>query len=159
MKQPKPSTGGVFLGGPTILTVLLTLCLCCFALLTWFQARTDYGYAVRSAQTVTDFYEADRTVDTLLSETASLLKQAAISDAGAELERAMTGENSTAVYDFDTQTVTLTVPAGIQGDLQVVFQLHERDGGTGLAILSRRVLAQNVEESEQHLNVFQNFAF
>lgn len=144
-----PAASAAFMGGPTVLTVLLSLILCCFALLTWYRARTDYQYAARSALTVSEYYAADSRADELIAQVAEALRSNPPAQVGMDMAALFSTQGLESKWDEGTRTLHCTIPAGLQGDLELRLRLTAR----GAEVLSRVVRGENSEAEENTLTV------
>lgn len=155
MSAPERRQTGMTLGGSTVLTVLLVLCLSCFALLTWSRARTAYSYSQRTAQTVSDYYAADSRAEELLALLVPLTKNTVPSQAGPALAAALEEQDALSVqWDAAAQQITFALSAGAQGDLTLVLALQQDGRDTALTTLSRRVVSPVTEDIDSGINVF-----
>lgn len=155
MSAPERRQTGMTLGGSTVLTVLLVLCLSCFALLTWSRARTAYNYSQRTAQTVSDYYAADSRAEELLALLAPLGQNSAPAQSGPAMAAALEETGAQAVgWDAGGQTLTFALTAGAQGELTLTLSLEQMGADTALTTLSRRVISPATEESDSGMNVF-----
>lgn len=155
MRPQAVKGGGVFIGGPTVLTVLLTLCLCCFALLTWYKAKVDYDYTTRAAQTVNEFYETDLRAEELLAQLAPIADSMIPGMAGPAMVQLLAQQDISGVWDGGASNLTFSIPAGVQGDLRLILHLREQPRSSVCTITYCQILPHDYEEEDAPLPVYQ----
>lgn len=64
---------GLPIGGPTLLMVFVILCINIFAVISYMSALRDYNLSEKSAEMVTQYYEADAKAAKLLAEISSVM--------------------------------------------------------------------------------------
>lgn len=62
---------GLPIGGPTLLMVFVILCINIFAVISYMSALRDYNLSEKSAEMITNYYEADTKATKVLSDIAS----------------------------------------------------------------------------------------
>lgn len=75
-EKRQPASTGIGVGGSSILSVFVILCLTTFATLALVSAQADLRLTTRSAQSVTLYYQADAQAQELLAELADYSQEA-----------------------------------------------------------------------------------
>lgn len=70
----KIGTTGLPIGGPTLLMVFVILCINIFAVISYMSALRDYNLSEKSAEMITNYYEADAEATRVLSDIAQDIK-------------------------------------------------------------------------------------
>lgn len=135
MERRKPQ--GLFVGGPTILMVLLVLCLAVFAMITLGSARENMLFAEKTAQATSEYYDASVEVMEIIAvipedpdDAASLLCDVGVGN----------------IYDEGRDVLTFWYPVGDQMTLEIDLRL-----GDGVTVERFQVVPSNMMFEEEYL--------
>jgi hypothetical protein len=141
------SQKGAFLGGPTILTVLMVLCFAVFALMALLRANSDLTMTRRTVSNTSDWYAADAQAEYLLQQALDRADQPVdtlAEDFGAVLLEggiACTWDPETAVFRYD-------VPVDTYRTLQVSLSLVPDGDGTAVTVTAWQTVTEDPAETE-----------
>lgn len=154
MRKQKTTSRAVAFGGPTVLTVLIVLCFACLSVLALSRARRDETLAVRAAETVAAYYQAEGAAETVLSGLNDLCaaSPARAGEAMADAARQMGAE---AAFDAQEGLLSFSFDAGAQGRYTVSVRLSPADGGTAWTLTGAHIMPDDPAETEQTLPVYQ----
>lgn len=154
MTRKTSNMRGVAFGGPTVLTVLLVLCLACFSLLALSRAADNWRLTARGAQTMSDYYAAAAQAEQVLS----LLDGACAfppEQAGPAMVECAQQSGAQAEYDLQAAELRFSFPAGSQGDLVTRIVLEPAADGTAWRVRSSRIEPADQTSDEATLPVHQ----
>lgn len=154
MTRKTAATRGVAFGGPTVLTVLLILCLTCFSLLALSRAADNWRLTERGAQTVSDYYAAASQTELVLSLLDDMCG-APPDEAGPAMAERAAQNGAQAEYDAQAAELCFAFSAGAQGDLVTHIVLTAEADGTAWRVRSSRVEPEDQPDSEAALPVHQ----
>lgn len=152
--KPTAPRSGTMLGGVFVITILLSLVLCIFSLLTFYRARTDYNYLSRTAQTVTKFYEADALAEYHLQALSALAENTDLQHAPDVMTAYLDENEISANWAEEDCVLSFSIPAGEQGNLSCQLTLSEGQGKTVITLSKRCLESLPFPDDEQTLNLF-----
>lgn len=150
-KQIKP---GLFVGGPTVMTVLMVLCFAAFGLLSLTRAASDHRYAVRASRTVSAYYLADGRAEEVMALSAPSFRLPP-AQAGAELEVMLNESGLSARFDQESGVLRFQVPAGDLGVLEAHIRLRASGAGAAPEVMAWRVQPDTEQDQPDYLPVYQ----
>ncbi len=118
----KYKKGGLAVGFPTIVNILLLLIFACVSMLSLSHARVDLMTAEHSIEISNAYYDADskgQEILGLLSVYSSYLPDVA----GHEMENILNEQGIAAIYQKESQILSLTLPANEAGTLSISIHL------------------------------------
>lgn len=105
-------------GASSVLMIVIILTLTAFAVLSFVSARSDYRIAMQSLETNQKYYQAERTVQSLLSDIDAVL-QTSSSDTKMRNVLALDGS----ITQLSENTVTFSEPAGENREIVVILKI------------------------------------
>lgn len=105
-------------GASSVLMIVIILTLTAFAVLSFVSARSDYRIAMQSLETNQKYYQAERTVQSLLSDIDAVL-QTSSSDTKMRNILALDGS----ITQLSENTVTFSEPAGENREIVVILKI------------------------------------
>jgi hypothetical protein len=141
------STKGAFLGGPTILTVLMVLCFAVFALMALLRANSDLNMTRRTVSNASDWYAADAQAEDLLQQAMDCTDQPVdtlADEFGSLLQRkdiAYTWDPATGMFRYE-------LPVDSYRTLQVSLSLVPDGGGTAITVTAWQTVTEDPVDVE-----------
>ncbi len=105
-------------GASSVLMIIMILTLTAFAVLSFVSSRSDYRIAMKSLETNQKYYQAEGTVQSLLSDIDAVLQTAS---AGTRIQRVLAIDSS--ITQLSDNTVTFSEPAGENREIVVILKL------------------------------------
>ncbi len=134
-------------GASSVLMIVIILTLTAFAVLSFVSARSDYRIAMQSLETNQKYYQAERTVQSLLSDIDAVL-QTSSSDTKMRNVLALDGS----ITQLSENTVTFSEPAGENREIVVILKIANQ--GT-YQIMLYEFINTETWEIDNNMNLWQ----
>lgn len=134
-------------GASSVLMIVIILTLTAFAVLSFVSARSDYRIAMQSLETNQKYYQAERTVQSLLSDIDAVL-QTSSSDTKMRNILALDGS----ITQLSENTVTFSEPAGENREIVVILKIANQ--GT-YQIMLYEFINTETWEIDNNMNLWQ----
>ena len=134
-------------GASSVLMIVIILTLTAFAVLSFVSARSDYRIAIQSLETNQKYYQAERTVQSLLSDIDAVL-QTSSSDTKMRNVLALDGS----ITQLSENTVTFSEPAGENREIVVILKIANQ--GT-YQIMLYEFINTETWEIDNNMNLWQ----
>ena len=134
-------------GASSVLMIIMILTLTAFAVLSFVSARSDYRIAMQSLETNQKYYQAERTVQSLLSDIDAVL-QTSSSDTKMRNVLALDGS----ITQLSENTVTFSEPAGENREIVVILKIANQ--GT-YQIMLYEFINTETWEIDNNMNLWQ----
>jgi hypothetical protein len=141
------SSKGAFLGGPTILTVLMVLCFAVFALMALLRANSDLTMTQRTVSNTADWYAADAQAEDLLQQALDCTDQP-VDTLADEFGTILLGQNIAYTWDPATAVFRYDIPVDSYRTLQVSLSLVPDGGGTAITVTAWQTVTEDPVDLE-----------
>ena len=122
--QDESKEKGLFIGGPTILMVLIVLCFSVFALIALASAEANKVFAERTAQSVEAYYRASSEATALIGRLTVEAGNCAMEERSARFTEFLDEVGVVNVYDPEKKLITFCCSAGEGKTLEVDLRLE-----------------------------------
>ena len=153
--EEKNSTG-LFIGGPTILMVLIVLCFSVFSAITLASARNSKILAERTAQTVTDYYGSSYTALKLISELRLEAENCGYENCHNKFSEILDSRGIENSYEPKSGLFKFAVPVDENKSLEADLKLYKAGNASGFVLSRFQVNIDTIENTEpEYLPVLQ----
>lgn len=122
------------IGTPTLILIFMILCLVTFGMLSLTTAKSEWNLAQRNADSVTEYYRADKEGEAFYQMVFQAVEDAQKEDGDLEVFQNTLSRELGDYYDFETGTISTQIPMKRSQSLSIKLSpMPDKPGKVGIS--------------------------